>query len=503
MQQVPAGVSPSALTRKAEVPVSLDYGFLQKLFLFVGVVAVVFSPFSLDPMAFAVGGLLPCLLITIIKRPNMPVAIVFFLIWQWAQTYARELQTLADQEALGAGIFGSSVARAYWYSLASVLTLALCMRATLGNLPSPTPQLRTQHMRWRPRDMIILYFAAIPVVTFARIAGGLSGALDQPMSALRNIKVLVLILLFANVMSTGKGRNFLIFVVVFETISGFTGLFADFKSIFIMLGLAAIAVRVPWSFTLSIASVFWLTIVLTLAIFWSGVKMDYRQFATGSDESQSINVSLGERLGYIGNRAITPSSVDWNAASYALLLRFAYIDIFGSVITVQEANPEPETMRQWREAIAHVLQPRFLLPDKAALSDSDVYVRLAKGDPTEAVREGTSISVGYMAENFADLGFPGMLAGIAVIGFLIGGSCRYFMVRRNLPWMVREGTVVVLVYSVAQGGLEISLPKLIGAVVMTMVVYMAVARFAYPYVLDWLNRPVGGRKRTLRRFGAP
>ena len=155
-------------------------------------------------------------------------------------------------------------------------------------------------------------------------------------------------------MSTGKGRNFLIFVVVFETISGFTGLFADFKSIFIMLGLAAIAVRVPWSFTLSIASVFWLAIVVALAIFWSGVKMDYRQFATGSDESQSINVSLGERLGYIGNRAITPSSVDWNASSYALLLRFAYIDIFGSVITVQEAKSGAGK----RAAMARSARPR-------------------------------------------------------------------------------------------------------------------------------------------------
>jgi hypothetical protein len=489
--------------RKAEPQIALDYGFLQKLFLFVGIFSIVFCAFTRDPIAFAVGGFLPWLLITIIKRPNMPVAIVFFLIWQWAQTYARELQTFADQEALGSGIFGVSVDRAYWYSLASVLTLALCMRLTLGNLPDPTPQLRTQHMRWQPRDMIILYFAAIPVVTFARIAGNLSGALDQPMSALRNIKVLVLILLFTNVLSTGKGRNFLIFVVVFETISGFTGLFADFKSIFIMLGLAALAVRVPWSFTLSIASVAWLTVIVGLAIFWSGVKMDYRQFATGSDESQSINVSIGDRLGYIGNRAITPSSVDWNAASYALLTRFAYIDIFGSVITVQEANPEPETARQWREALAHVLQPRFLFPDKAPLSDSDVYVRLAKGDPTEAVREGTSISVGYMAENFADFGFPGMLAGIAVIGLIVGSACRYFMMKRNLPWMVREGTVIVLVYSVAQGGLEISLPKLLGAVVMTTLVYMLVVRFAYPYVLRWLNRPPGGRKLAQRRYRAP
>ena len=479
---------------------SLDYAFLQKFFLIVGVTAIVFSPLARDPLAFAGGGILPWMLISIIKRPNMPVGVIFFLIWQWAQIYARELQTLADEEALGAGIFGHSVERAYWYMLASVLTLAVCMRWTLGRLPAPTPQLRTAHVRWQPRDMMILYLASIPLVAAARFAGGLSGALDQPMSALRNIKVLVLVLLFSNVMATGKGRKFLIFVVVFETISGFTGLFADFKSIFIVLGLTAVAVRIPWGFSLSIASVAWLAIISALAIFWSGVKMDYRQFATGSDESQSINVSLGDRLGYIGNRAITPSSVDWNVASYALLIRLAYVDIFASVITVQEANPEPETMRQWREALAHVLQPRFLFPDKAPLSDSDVYVRLAKGDPTEAVREGTSISVGYLAENFADLGFPGMLAGVLVIGLIVGASCRYFMTLTRLPWMVREGTVIVVIYSVAQGGNEVSLPKLLGAVVMTTIVYMGVARFGYPYVLDWLNRPVGGRKLTMRKL---
>jgi hypothetical protein len=490
------------LTRKADVQVSLDYGFLQKLFLFLGVLAAVFSPFTRDPIAFSIGGFFPCLLITIIKRPNMPVAVVFFLIWQWAQVYARELQTLADAEALGAGIFGHSVERAYWYMLSSILVLALCMRLTLGRLPSPTPQLRTAHMRWQPRDMVILYLASIPLVAAARIAGGLSGALDQPMSALRNIKVLVLVMLFANVMATGNGRKFLILVVVFETISGFTGLFADFKSIFIVLGLTALAVRIPWGFTLSIASVAWLAIIMALAIFWSGVKMDYRQFATGSEESQSINVSLGDRLAYIGNRAVSPDSVDWNGAAYALLIRLAYVDIFASVITVQEATPEQATMRQWSEALAHVLQPRFLFPDKAPLSDSDVYVRLAKGDPTEAVREGTSISVGYMAENFADLGFPGMLAGIAVLGLIVGASCRYFMTLTKLPWMVREGTAIVVIYSVAQGGNEVSLPKLLGAVVMTTLVYMAVARFGYPYVLDWLARPVGGRKRAVRRFGA-
>ena len=114
--------------------------------------------------------------------------------------------------------------------------------------------------------------------------------------------------------------------------------------------------------------------------------------------------------------------------------------------------------------------------------------------------------MGYMAENFADFGFPGMLVGIAVIGFLIGGCCRYFMVRKDLPWMVREGTVVVLVYLLSPRAVlrspcrSSSAPK----VVMTlMLVYMAVARFAYPYVLDLAQTArLAGPRRTSRRFGA-
>jgi hypothetical protein len=228
------------------------------------------------------------------------------------------------------------------------------------------------------------------------------------------------------------------------------------------------------------------------------VKAEFRQMATGSEESQAISASLSDRLGYLGNRALNPSSINWNEASYALLIRFAYVDIFGSVITVQEATPEPAFMRQWSEGLGHVLQPRFLFPNKAPLSDTEVYVRLAKGDPTEEIRQGTSISVGYMGENFADLGFPGMLAGVGVLGLLAGGIYRYFMTRK-IPWMVREGTILVLVYSVARDGVEISLPKLLGALLMVTGVFFFLVRYGYPRVLQWLNRPPKRRANTVRR----
>lgn len=479
-------------TAFAPKPVSvtrLDYAFLQKVFLGIGLMLVIVSPLSKDPVAFAVGALVPAVALRLIGRPTMPAAIYYLVLWQWAQTYARILQTLADGEALGSGLYGPNVERAYWYMLASVVTLAIAFRLALGNLPAPTMEVRTAHTRWQPQDLVLVYLGTLVLSTMARYAGNLSGALAQPMQALQYLKVLALFLMFTSVLMTGRGGKFALIVFLFEVLTGFTGIFSDFKGVFIQFALAALAVRVRWTAMMGIMSVVWLVVLVALALFWTGVKMEFRQMATGSDQSQTIHASLSDRLGYLGGRAISPSSIDWGESAYALLIRFAYVDIFGSVISVQENSPEPGTMRQWSDAISHVTQPRFLFPNKPVLSDTEVYVRLAKGDPTEEMRAGTSISVGYMAENFVDLGFPGMLAGILVIGLMVGYVARYFMTRK-LPWMVREGTVLVFVYSIGRDGVEISLPKIVGAVTMFFLIYMLLVRFGYPRVLAWLDSRV-------------
>lgn len=476
----------------------LDYGFLQRMFLFLGVAAIIFAPFARDPIAFGVGAMLPYVLLRIINCPGMPVAVVYLVIWQWAQTFARVVQTFPDGEALGASLFGPNVERAYWYMLASVTVLALCMRLTLGRLPPPTPQDRTAHARWQPRDLVVLYFASLVLSVLVRFSGLATGALEQPMSALLYVKTLVLFLLFANVLTTKKGGKYALVAILIETLTGFTGILSDFKAVFIFIALAAVAVRIPWTFALGAGTVVWGVVIVTLALFWTAVKMDYRQLATGTDDSQRVTASLSDRFGYLGGRAVSPGSIDWGEASYLLLTRFAYVDIFGSVIGVQEASREGTVMRQWSDGLSHVLKPRFLFPDKPPLSDSDVYVRLAKGDPTEEVRKGTSISVGYMGENFADLGFPGMLLGIAAIGLMAGGIYRYFMTRK-IPIMLREATLLVLVYSLGRDGVEISLPKILGALIMSTGVYVLLARFAYPRVLAWLEKAPVGRTTLSRR----
>jgi hypothetical protein len=489
-----------AFAPRPESVTRLDYSFLLKVFLGLGILLAMLSPFTRDPVAFAIGGMVPALAMWLIGRPTMPAAVIYLVLWQWAQTFSRVLQTLADGEALGGGLYGPNVERAYWYMLASVVTLALAFRLVLGRLPPPTPESRLAHTRWQPSDLVLVYLGTTVLSLMARFASSLASGLDQPMQSLQYLKVLALFLMFTSVMMTGKGGKFALIVFLFEVLSGFTGILSDFKAVFIQFAIAALAVRIRWTAMMGIMSVVWLAVLMTLALFWTGVKMEYRQVATGSDESQEIRSSLSDRLGYLGGRALSPDSIDWGESAYALLIRFAYVDIFGSVIGVQENSPQSGTMRQWSDAISHVTQPRFLFPDKPVLSDTEVYVRLAKGDSTERMREGTSISVGYMAENFVDLGFPGMLAGILVIGLLQAGVCRYFMTRK-LPWMVREGTVLVFIYSIARDGVEMSMPKMIGAILMFFLVYTLLVRFGYPHLLAWLDRRAATPRQAVSRAG--
>jgi hypothetical protein len=477
----------------------LDYALLRRAFLVMGLALVFVAPFTPDPIEFALGAFVPWLVLRIAGTPTLPAAIVFYLLWQWLQVYARTLVGLTDGEEMARGLFGPWVLDAYWYMLASIVVLALAMRAVLGNARPPTPRQATAHLAWRPIDLFQFYLGTLLLSSVGRVLADTISALDQPMEPVARVKIIALLMLFGGVLSAGKGVGFLLAAVMIELLIGFSGILGDFRSIFIILFISALAVRIRWTAITSIVVAASAILVVVLGLFWTSVKAEFREVATGSDDSQNIKMSLDSRLGYLGNRMISAGDIDWSRASYALLSRLAYVDIFGSVIGVKLVSPEPGSFRQWSDALGHVFQPRFLFPDKSSLSDTEVFVRLARGDVSEQMRTATSISVGYMAENYADMGFPGMLAGVFMIGLFVAAACRYFMAV-PLPWIVREGIVLAFIYAIAHNGVEISLPKLLGAMVMAFAVYALLIRFVFPIALRWLDtRAAVARHLEMRR----
>jgi hypothetical protein len=480
----------SAVATRTARTTRLDFELLRRGCLYFALANLLVAPFALDPLAYGGGAFVPFVLMSIIGQPTMPKGLVFFLLWQWGQVFARALQSVLDGESMAASIDGVDVLNAYWYALASLITLAIAFRLVLGNLPSPTFSEYHAHERWRPPDLITVYVTAmVSSVAFVFLSRTVPG-LDQPLQAAAQVKVVALFLLCTYVFTTGRGRGTLLAAITLEILVGFTGFLSDFRAVFIYVAVAALAARVRWSGATTAAALAWLAVLLTLALYWTSVKAEYREYVTGAAETQQIRVPLGERMAYLGERALNIGNTPWGETSYLLLMRFAYIDIFGQVIGVDRGNREPIATRQWKEAFAHVLQPRFLFPAKAALSDTEVFMRLARGDPMEQIRLGTSISVGYMAENYVDLGFPGMLAGIFGYGLLLALIVRYFMTR-TLPWMLREGIIMGLAYNAAANGMEVSLPKLLGATVMFFLVWSLVAKFALPIAMRWLDRRAG------------
>jgi hypothetical protein len=468
----------------------LNYSFLQKFFLLFGAVMAILSPFSPDMIAFAAGGITPWIIVRLLGTPNMPAAAAYFMIWQWNQSFTRILQGLIDGEPLSRGMYGPTVEQAYWYTLASTVTLAIAFRVVLGNLRGPTREFAEAHKHWQQRDLLMLYIGGVVFSMICGTAAKFVPALDQPFEAAAHFKILAMSMVFATVMATGQGRNFMIAVFVIEVLSGFGGLFSDFKGGFIFLAVSAFMVRIRWSGTMAIVTVALACVMLVMAVWWTAVKTDFREFATASSDSQNIKVDLGSRMGYLGNKA--SGDIDWSTASYALLIRLSYVDIFGSVIGVQAVAPEPRYFGQWQDALDHIAKPRFLFPGKPALSDTEVFIRLARGNASEAFRSGTSISVGYVAENFVDMGFPGMLVGIFALGVMTAGICRYFMTRQ-LPWMVREGTVLAIIYTIGHDGVEISLPKILGSMYMSLGVWAIMARWGFPYIFRYLGRNTANR----------
>lgn len=481
------------------VAVRLDHVLLRRAFLAVGLAMVVVAPFTPDPIEFAVGAFVPWLVLRIAGTPTLPAAVVFYLLWQWLQVYARTLVGATDGEEMARGLFGPWVVNAYWYMLASIVVLALAMRAILGNARPTTPRQATAHLAWRPVDLFLFYLGSLLVSSAGRLLADFIPALDQPMEAVARIKIIALLMLFGGVLSAHRGLVFLLAAVMVELVIGFSGLLGDFRSVFIILFISALAVRIRWTAITSIVVAVAAILLIVLGLFWTSVKAEYREIATGSDDSQNVKMSLDTRFGYLGSRVASAGDIDWGQASYALLNRLAYVDIFGSVIGVKLVSPEQGEFRQWSDALGHVFQPRFLFLDKRSLSDTEVFVRLARGDISEQMRTATSISVGYMSENYVDLGFPGMLAGVFMIGLFVAAACRYFMAV-PLPWIVREGIILAFIYAIGANGVEISLPKLLGATVMTFAVYALLIRFAFPVALRWLDvKAAAARQLEMRR----
>jgi hypothetical protein len=217
--------------------------------------------------------------------------------------------------------------------------------------------------------------------------------------------------------------------------------FSTFKDPIFMLLLVATSFWRPWerlwwrSAVPRLAAVLPVgVLLLVLATAWQfAVKGETRR----AYEEAAISGSVTDRALFFLNETREALPDLWDApleAVESLVTRLSYILFFSRVLE-HVPKVEPHSHGELlRMAIVNALMPRFVFPEKPELPSDSYYTNRFSG--LSVPETSASISIGYMAEFYADWGVSGMYVSILGYGMLMG------LIHRGLRRWVRPSLLV-------------------------------------------------------------
>jgi hypothetical protein len=303
-------------------------------------------------------------------------------------------------------------------------------------------------------------------------------SLQQPIVALFALKYIWIYLIAATVFKTNRNYLWLAFVIVIEFVVGITSFFGTYKeAVFVtLIALMASGRRltpVTWGVGATL-----MVFVVWASLFWTSIKPDYRFWVSGYTNEQVIVRSFSERAAWVVDRFIN-EKVDYDRATQDMVSRAGNTVLFALLLSRQEAGFTFDAPNRYLAGLEHVLMPRILFPDKAALDDS----RLTSEFTGRQINENTSISIGYIAEALYDFQFPAMLLPVVGIGLMLGLTAIFYMTRR-VPLVVRECFICANLFLTFNFGQNID--KALGVFLIGLLVLSLLLKFGYPWFAAWL-----------------
>ncbi len=413
-------------------------------------------------------------------RPGESPILLFVFGYQWMQASTKIFHAnWLNQDVAQVAPYGGDVQLAILLSLSGLAVLTLGMRLGAGPwTPENAMLLRERATAFRPRYWFRLYAVALLAATLAQGVAWFVPGLTQPLLAVASIKwAFFWILAYASFAQPRASRLYLLAALGIELAIGLGGYFADFKTplLFALFALVAAGLRLSPQRYLALGAL--VALLVSLAVTWTAVKGEYRNFVSGGQRAQVVTVDYAERVAYLSELVKRLNSEDISDASNALLERLAYVDFFGVVIDRVPNLLPHEGGALWWDAIKRPFMPRVLFPEKTVIHDTE-RTNYYTGLGLAGHEQGTSFSLGYIAESYIDFGIPLMMVPIFVLGLILG---------RFYTWMIRldRGRILLgmalatsTVYVMAF--LESSITKTFGSLVLTMIASWVCLRFIAP-----------------------
>ncbi len=363
---------------------------------------------------------------SLLWRPGEPPILFLIFLYQWVQAaiglfygnlLGLPINRLAEYEG--------QHEKAIFLLLTGLLILTLTIRIAAGPVTRGVFPRVQAFVAARPLDFWIrIFIAAWFFSAVCTSVAWASGGLRQVLLNLANINwVAFLLLTFATFAIPNRSKLPWVLAFGFQFALSIGGYFAGFKVVFIyaLIGLIASNVRFRLRMLLPIGILG--GVLICLGLVWTAIKREYRAFVNQGSQQQVVTVSYPDRIAEIARLVTDLKAKDLPAAADQMMQRLMYFEFFGVVLD-RVPNVLPYADGQiWGGAVRRPFMPRLLFPDKSAVNDSDL-TNLYTGLGVATASQGTSISMGYMAEAFIDFGPIFMFLPIAGLGLFLGAFYR-------------------------------------------------------------------------------
>lgn len=204
-----------------------------------------------------------------------------------------------------------------------------------------------------------------------------------------------------------------------EVAVGFTGYFAGFREPIVMGAIAVLEIfdrrdMRHWVFAGVLAAV-----LAASSLVWISVRGELRQEIDDELISNS-RMERFDRARTLSTGLLSQAASDYTEAATTLIDRLWAIKYPAMALErVPTYVPHTNGDMMW-DAVAHLVTPRFLYPDKPDLISDSELVRKYAGANVAGAEQNTSIAFGYSAESYVDYGLPWMFVPVIVWGLLLG-----------------------------------------------------------------------------------
>jgi hypothetical protein len=451
------------------------------------IIAATVGLFTANSFETFLGCLIWPLLFSLLWRPGEPPVLLFAATFQSVQVFIPVIIADLAGESLQQSLqVQSDISSAFYLGIIAILVLAFGMYLGSSKLTKYSGYFQAK-MNESGSELnvyrLALFYTVILIfsLTINSIAFSESG-LTQLLLAISSLRWFAVFLIAWSGFRYRQFQILAICVTILEILIGITGFFSGFKTVlFVMLVVyGGTSTKISRLFRPQILIL--LSLILILTTYWQGVKSDYRSYVNLGSRTQTVQVSLFERLSYHGE-AISKLDVEEIKNGFdSGLERLGYLKFFGgSIKTVPSIIPH-QNGKLWSEAFAN-LAPRFLFPNKPIIDDS-IRTNIFTGFRVAGAAQGASVSIGYVGESYIDFGVPLMFLPVFGLGYFWGWLYQFLTRTGAYPLLGMAAATTLLLNSAIY--FESSNLKLVGGATSAALVYVVFLYFGSNLVWSWL-----------------